>query len=142
MPDEIERRVLVRVVARDGLGEKGYTVAHEMIRRPVTFRVNLGGFEAGKETLPGLVLIGEGTKAGTLTIEPIARMIGAITLKVERTSEYLWVPVNAHRDSMVDMWRIECVPLIGWLRVCSRSDESLMHLGGVDEHGNVASGNA
>lgn len=137
MTDEIERRVLLRVVARDGLGEQGYTLAHEMIRRPVTFRVNLGGTEAGEETMPGVVLIGEGIgKSGALTIEPLARMVGNITLKIERTPELLWVPVNAHRDSMVDMWRIECAPLVPWLRLVSRSDQALMALAGIDEYGN------
>lgn len=141
MSDEIERRVLIRVVARDGLGEQGYTLAHEVIRRPVTFRVNLGGVEAGEETLPGVVLIGEGiNKSGALTIEPLARMVGNITLKIERTDEYLWVPVNAHRDSMVDMWRIECAPLIAWLRLCSRSDDALMALAGIDGYGNSIGG--
>lgn len=138
MSDEIKRRVLVRVVARDGLGEQGYTMAHEVIRRPITFRVNLGGVESGEETLPGVALIGEGAnRPGELTLEPIARMIGGITLKIERTAEYLWVPVNAHRDSMVDMWTVECVPLIAWLRICSRSDEALLALAGVDQHGHV-----
>lgn len=138
MPDEIERRVLVRLIARDGLGEQGYTLAHEMIRRPVTFRVNLGNIDTGEETLDGLVLIGEGShKAGELTIEPLARMIGMITLKILRTEEMLWVPVSAHRDPMVDMWRLECVPLVPWLRLCSRDDETLLRLAGVDEHGHV-----
>jgi hypothetical protein len=138
MSNEIERRVLVRVIARDGLGEQGYTMAHEMIRRPVTFRVNLGGVEAGEDTLDGVVLIGEGAnRAGELTIEPLARMIGNITLKILRTDAMLWVPVSAHRDPMVDMWRIECVPLVAWLRLCSRDDETLLRLAGVDEHGHV-----
>lgn len=138
MPDEIQRRVLVRVVARDGLGEQGYTLAHEMIGRPVSFRVNLGGMDTGEETLPGVVLIGEGAnKAGELTVEPLARMIGNITLKIERTEELLWVPVSAHRDPMVDMWRVECVPLVAWLRLCSRDDATLLRLAGVDEHGRV-----
>ena len=131
--DGTMRRVLVRVVARDGLGEQGYTMAHELIYRPVTFRVNLGGLEAGEETLPGIALIGEGAeRPGELTIEPLARMIGAITLKIERTAELLWVPVAAHRDPIVGMWTIEAVPLVPWLRICSRSDEALLALAGVD----------
>ena len=141
MPDEIERRVMVRLIARDGLGEQGYTLAHEMMRRPVTFRVNLGGTDTGEETLDGLVLIGEGAgKAGALTIEPLARMIGMIVLKILRTDEMLWVPVSAHRDPMVDMWRLECIPLIPWLRLCSRSDEALLKLAGIDEYGHDTTG--
>jgi hypothetical protein len=131
--------VLVRVVARDGLGEQGYTIAHDLIYRPIKFRVNLGGVEAGDETLPGLVLIGEGSRPGAITLEPIARMVGGCTLKILSTEELLWVPVNARR-SEVDMWTVECVPLAPWLRLVSRPDDAMLRLAGLDEQGNMIGG--
>jgi hypothetical protein len=67
-------------------------------------------------------------------------MLGGITLKILRTDELLWVPVAAHRDPMVGMWRVECVPLVPWLRLVSRPDDAMLRLAGINEYGHDTTG--
>lgn len=129
------RRVLVRIVDNNGSWtEVGYTIASEVIPRPVTFRTRVGGPDAppSEATLDGLALIGEGGKEGHLSIEPIAMMVGRQALKIERTTELLWLPVTAHRNDLVDLWTIECVPLVSWFRLSQRRDDDILRLGGID----------
>ncbi|QEA10837.1 hypothetical protein [Mycobacterium phage Weirdo19] len=129
------RRVLVRIVDNRGSWQEvGYTIASEAIRRPVTFRTRVGGPDAApsEATLDGLALIGEGGKEGHLSIEPIARMLGQQVLKIARTVELLWLPVTAHRTDVVDLWTIECVPLVSWFTLSQRTDEAILRLAGVD----------
>ena len=130
-PADDLRIVLVRVLGANW-AEGGYTVAHQAIRRPVTFRVNRNG-EPGEQTLDGIALIGENDQhAGKLSIEPLARQVGQHALKIERTDELLWISVAAHRDEHVGMWTIECVPLVAWFRVAQRPDAEILRLAGVD----------
>ena len=128
------RRVLVRLVNNDGAwSEIGYTLASEAIRRPVTVRTRReGASDADDTTVDGLVLIGEGGKEGYLSIEPIARMVGQHALKIARTPELLWLPVNARRNDMVDLWTVECVPLVQYFRLSQRTDQAVLRLSGVD----------
>ncbi|WP_229482190.1 hypothetical protein, partial [Mycolicibacterium mageritense] len=122
---ETMRRVLVRIVDNVGTWrEIGYTIASEAIRRPVTFPARVGGPTAdpSEATLDGLALIGEGGKDGHLSIEPIARMLGQQALKIARTPELLWLPVTAHRTDIVDLWTIECVPLVSWFNLSQMTD--------------------
>lgn len=130
-PDNL-RLVLVRVLNNGDWAEVGYTLAHQVIRRPVTFRVNRNG-TPGEETLDGLALIGENDQhPGKLSVEALARQVGAVALKIDRTPELLWLPVGAHRDELVGMWTIECVSLVAWFRVAQRSDAEILRLAGVD----------
>ncbi|MCT7372720.1 DnaJ-like cysteine-rich domain-containing protein [Mycolicibacterium llatzerense] len=132
MSDDTLRQVLVRVMRNGEWSEMGYTVAHQAIRRPVTFRANRGG-EVSPQTLDGLALIGENNDhPGKLSMEPLARDVGQVALKIERTTELLWLPVAAHRDELVGMWTVECVPLVEWFRVSQRSDEEILRLAGVN----------
>ena len=131
MSDDL-RLVLVRVLDNGTWADVGYTLAHQAIRRPVTFRVNRDG-TPGEETLDGLALIGENDEhPGKLSVEALARQVGKVALKIERTTELLWLPVAAHRDALVGMWTIECVPLVAWFRVAQRTDEDILRLAGVD----------
>ncbi len=135
MSDGNMRRVLVRIIDNSGSWQEvGYTIASEVIPRPVTFRTRVGGPEAppSEATLDGLALIGEGGKEGHLSIEPIAMMVGRQVLKIERTTELLWLPVAAHRNELVDLWTIECVPLVSWFRLSQRLDEDILRRGGID----------
>ncbi|WP_319456898.1 MULTISPECIES: hypothetical protein [unclassified Mycobacterium] len=131
--DDDLRLVLVRVLNNGNWAEVGYTIAHQAIRRPVTFRVNRNG-TPGDQTIPnGLALIGENDDhPGKLSVEALARQVGKVALKIARTDELLWLPVAAHRDELVGMWTIECVTLVEWFRVAQRSDEEILKLAGVD----------
>ncbi len=132
MSDNDLRMVLVRAMQRGTWNEMGYTVAQQAIRRPVTFRANRGG-EVSEKTLDGLALIGSGNEhPGDLSIEPLARDIGNIAIKIDKTTELLWLPVAAHRDPLVGMWTIECVPLVEWFRASQRADEEILRLAGID----------
>lgn len=129
------RRVLVRIVDNTGpWREVGYTIASEVICRPVTFRTRLGGPQGdpGEATLDGIALVGEGGKAGYLSIEPIAHMLGQQVLKIARTVELLWLPVTASRNELVDMWTIECVPLVSWFNLSQMTDDAILRRGGVN----------
>ncbi len=129
------RQVLVRIVDNTGSWQEvGYTIASEVIRRPVTFRTRLGGptGQVGDATLDGVALLGEGGKEGHLSIEPIAHMLGQQALKIARTTELLWLPVTAHRNHLVDLWTIECVPLVSWFTLSQRTDDDILRLGGVN----------
>lgn len=127
MPETTEpttmKRVLARVVDR-GLNELGGVLVPETIRRPVTFRTNKGGLTPGESTLPGLVLI-----AGS-DMEMIARGVGQLLLKVLRTPEVLWAPLNASHD--FGQWSVECVPLVEYMRVMSYSDDAVIRGSGID----------
>lgn len=127
------RLVLVRVLNNGDWAEVGYTLAHQAIRRPVTFRVNRGG-TPGEQTLDnGLALIGENDQhPGKLSLEALARQVGKVAMKIDRTPELLWLPVAAHRDEHVGMWTIEAVTLVEWFRVAQRSDAEILRLAGVD----------
>lgn len=132
MSDDTLRQVLVRVMQNGSWSEIGYTVAHQAIRRPVTFRANRVGTPS-EETLDGLALIGESNdRPGKLSIEPLAREVGQVAIKIDRTPELLWLPVAAHRDELVGMWTVECVPLVAWFRLSQRSDAEILRLAGVD----------
>ncbi|ORA24919.1 hypothetical protein [Mycobacterium aquaticum] len=131
-PDDL-RLVLVRVLSQLAWEEVGYTIAHQAIRRPVTFRTHRGNGQRGESTLDGLALIGENDQhAGKLSVEALARQVGQVIIKVDRTTELLWLPVAAHRDELVGMWTIECVPLVSWFRLSQRTDAEILRLAGVD----------
>lgn len=128
------RRVLVRILNNNGAwAEVGYTIASEAIRRPITFPARRAGqVDSSTATLDGIALIGEGGKEGYLSIEPIAKMLGQNALKIARTPELLWLPVAAHRLSVVDLWTIECVPLVAWFNLAQLTDEAVLTRAGVD----------
>lgn len=116
------RHILIRVL--EGLNETAGYLAPEALRRDITFRVNHGGTNPDNHTMPGLVII------GTDQAEPIARAISRITLKIMRTPELLWLPVNAHRE--FGAWTIECVPLTDWIRLTSLTDDSILRASNID----------
>lgn len=118
------RHVVIRACDASGLNELGGAIAPEALRRPITFRINRGGLNADQHTTDGLVLIGNDD------LEPTARHVGHIVLKIMRTPELLWMPVNASRE--FGAWRIEAAPLVDYLRLTSRTDETLCRASHID----------
>lgn len=121
---EPHRHIVIRACDASGLNELGGTIAPEALRRPITFRINRGGLDADHHNMDGLVLIGNDD------LEPTARHVGQIILKIMRTPELLWMPVNARRD--FGAWTIEAVPLVDYLRLTSRTDDQLCRASHID----------
>ena len=84
-----------------------------------------GNINPDEHTMGGIVLIGDGD-----TLEPIARNIGRITLKILATDELLWLPLQARRD--FGAWTVEAVPMVDWMRLTTRSDESVLRAANID----------
>lgn len=104
------------------LNEMVGAVVPEILRRDITFRVNIGGLTPDEHTMPGIVVIGGGQdRPGDL--ESIARHTGQVMLKILTTPETLWMPVAARREFGV--WVIEAVPLLDFVRLTARTDEAI-----------------
>lgn len=118
------RHVVVRALA-DGLNEAGGIVVPEILYRDITFATRTAdSIEPGKHTMAGIVLIGSDT------LEPLARNIGRITLKILATEELLWLPLKSRRD--FGAWTVEAVPLAAWMRLTTRSDESVLRAANIN----------
>ena len=126
---EILHKLLVRVCDQR-LNEAVGLLVDDAVRRPVTFRTNRGGLDPGEATLEGLVLIGP--DQGPNGLEDLRRHVGECLVKILATAEVWWLPLNAHRDSATGYWRVECVPLVAYTRVSSRSDEAILEMSGYD----------
>lgn len=115
------RHVVVR--ALDGLNEIAGFLVPEILRRDITIRTRTG-LDPNEHTMPGAVLI------GTDNLEPLARSVGRIALKILRTEELLWLPVQARQD--FGAWTIEAVPLVDWMRLTARTDDDILRASGVN----------
>lgn len=119
------RNIVVRALT-DGLNETGGLVIPEILYRDITFATRTPSDPNPSEhTMPGIVLIGDSDN-----LEPIARNIGRITLKIMATHELLWLPLQARRD--FGAWTVEAVPLTDWIRLTTRSDESVLRAAGIN----------
>jgi hypothetical protein len=127
MSDDL-RLVLVRVLDNGTWAEVGYTLAHQAIRRPVTFRVNRDG-TPGEEMLDGLALIGENdeTPASSRSRPRPARSARS---REDRADHRAPVATRAAHAEPLACGR-SSVPLVAWFR--SRfTDEDILRLAGVD----------
>lgn len=121
---ETLRHVVVRALT-DGLNEAAGFYVPEILRRDITFRTRIaGGLDIADHTLPGIVLIGADS------LEPLARAVGRITLKILRTDELLWLPVQSRQD--FGAWTVEAVPLTMWMRLTARSDTAILRNSGIE----------
>lgn len=118
------RHVLIRALDFQ-LNEQAGLMVAEILYRDVTFRTNRGGIDPGEYTMPGIVLIGSGDD-----LEPVARGVARHVLKIMRTTELLWLPLNGRRD--FGSWTVEAVPLVDYTRLISRSDEAIMRDSNID----------
>lgn len=117
------RHVLIRVLEIGSLNETVGVIAPETLRRDITFATRRPA-GPGEETLPGLAIIGNDD------LEPMARNVGHIVLKIMSTAELLWLPVNARRD--FGAWTVEAVPLIAWMRLTTIPDETILRTSNID----------
>lgn len=130
MSDENLKDVLVRGRAIDLNREYGASIVPEIVRRDITFKVHRAG-EMTETTMPGIALIGDAATGSPHNLEPFARHIGKITITIERLPEFLFTPVNAHRDPMVGLWTIEAVPFTSWFRLRIKSDAQILREAGM-----------
>lgn len=126
------KNVLARARSIDLNTEYGAAIVPEIVRRTVTFTVNRSG-DVGELTLPGVAMIGDSAPGTPSNLEPFARSLGKIAVTIERTPEFLWTPVNAHRDPMVGLWTIEAVPFTEWFRLLVKSDEQILREAGMTQ---------
>lgn len=117
------RHVLIRVLEMGSLNEAVGIIAPETLRRDVTF-ITRRPSGPGEETLPGLVIIGGDD------LEPMARSVGRIVLKVMSTDELLWLPVNARRE--FGAWTVEAVALTDWMRLTTIPDATILRTSNID----------
>lgn len=119
------RNVLVRYMS-DALNEVGGALIPDVFRRPtIPLRVRTrGSLDRSEITMPGIEL------AGGSDMEPLARNVGKLILKIMRTDEVLWVAVNAHAD--FGGWNIDCVPLIEHMKLSSPTDAQTLKANGID----------
>lgn len=122
-------KVVVRVCDTQ-MNERLGLLIDDAVRRPVTFRANLGDLTVTEETLDGLVLVGPAD--GPNGVEDIARQITRCLVKILATDEVWWLPVNASRDPVTRFWSVECVPLLLFTRATSRTDEQILRASGYD----------
>lgn len=125
------KNVLVRGRSKDLNREYGAVIVNEILRREVTFKVHRAAGEMSEKTLTGIALIGESTAGSPHNLEPFARNIGNITITIERLPEFLFMPVNTHRDPMVGLWTVECVPFTDWFRLLVKSDAQILREAGM-----------
>lgn len=125
MTDQL-RNFLIRVLDPNGLNEALWIYAEQAVRRDIHFRGNTepGGLNPTEHTIPGLVIIGGNE------LEPLARSIGRVFLKIMTTTELLWLPINAHQQ--LGNWTIECAPLTDYMRLTSHSDETICRRSGIN----------
>lgn len=124
-PMTTQRNIVVRALT-DGLNEAGGVIATELLRRDIRFQTRTAGdLNPAEHTMGGIVLIGDGD-----TLEPLARNIGRITLKILATQELLWLPLQARRD--FGAWTVEAVPLVDWMRLTTRSDDTVLRAAGIN----------
>lgn len=122
-PDQHMRNVVVRHLFGP-FNEGGGALIPDVFRRDITFRTRRG-LDESEHTMPGIAL------TGGPELDAMARAVGTLVLKIMRTDELLWIPLNAHR-ALWGGWDIECVPLVEWLKLTSRSDEQICKASGVD----------
>jgi hypothetical protein len=134
MPNEVLHKLLIRLCDQR-MNEKLGLLINDAVRRPVTFQVRteVTGL-ADTRTLDGLVLIGP--DEGPNGVEDIRRHIGECMIKVLSTAEVWWIPTRATRDPVTAFWSIECVPLIDFTRISSKSDDFILGVSGYDVAGN------
>lgn len=125
----ILHKLLVRVCDQR-MNERVGLLIDDAVRRPVTFRTNRGGLDPDTATLDGLVLIGP--DAGLNGVGALRRHVGECLVKCLATDETWWVPLNAYRDGPTGYWSVECVPLVAYTRLTSRSDEFILRQSGYD----------
>jgi hypothetical protein len=130
MSDENLKNVLVRAHAVDLSREYGAVIVNEIIYRDITFRVNRAG-DISDTTLPGIALIGDSDPGSPHNLEPFARNLGKIAVTIQQATEFLFTPVNAHRDPMVGLWTLEAVPYIDWLRLVLKTDQQYLREAGM-----------
>jgi len=121
---EPSRHVLIRVLEIGSLNEAVGIIAPETLRRDVTFTTRSPHGGHGQETMPGLVVIGGDD------LEPMARNIARIVLKIMSTDELLWLPVNAHRA--FGAWTIEAAPLTDWMRLTTIPDATILRTSNIN----------
>jgi hypothetical protein len=131
MSDDNLKDVLVRGRAIDLSREYGAAIVNEIVRRDVTFKVHTRDGDTTEKTLLGYALIGESTPGSPHNLEPFARNLGKITVTIQRLPEFLFTPVNAHRDPMVGLWTLECVPFTEWFRLVVKTDEQILREAGM-----------
>lgn len=126
---EVLHKLLVRVCDMR-MNEQVGLLIEDAVRRPVWFRINRGGLDPSTATLDGLVLIGP--DQGPNGVEDLRRHVGECLVKCLTTDEVWWVPLNAYRDGPTGWWSVECVPLVAYTRLSSRSDEFILKQSGYD----------
>lgn len=69
-------------------------------------------------TRPGIVVIAPSAgPGGQNAVDVVVRAIpDRIKLTMLRTPELVWLPVNAHRDALMN-WHIEAIPFTEWIRL-------------------------
>jgi hypothetical protein len=118
------RHVVARAMT-DGLNETCGFLIPQIIRRDIVFRTRTADtFDHTQATMPGIVLIGGDT------LEPLARAVGRVTLKILATDELLWLPLQSARD--FGDWTIEAVPLTAWMRLTARPDHTILRASGIN----------
>ncbi|SIL45161.1 hypothetical protein [Mycobacteroides abscessus] len=124
-PEQHLRNVLVRYMS-DALNEVGGALIPDVFRRPaIPLRVRTrGSLDRSEITMPGIEL------AGGPDMEPLARNVGKLILKIMRTDEVLWVAVNAQQD--FGGWSIDCVPLVDHMRLSTPTDEQTLNANGIN----------
>ncbi|MDO3312378.1 Uncharacterised protein [Mycobacteroides abscessus subsp. abscessus] len=124
-PEQHIQKVLVRYMS-DALNEVGGALIPDVFRRPaIELRVRTRGtIDQSTVTMPGIEL------AGGPDMEPLARNVGKLILKIMSTDEVLWVAVNARSD--FGGWNIECVPLVEHMKLSTPTDEQVLKASGID----------
>lgn len=70
-------------------------------------------------TRPGLIVIAPsrtGPGAQNAVDVTVRGIPDRIKLTILQTPELIWLPLNAHRDPLMN-WRIECIPYTEWIRL-------------------------
>ncbi|WJR32442.1 hypothetical protein P3F83_18195 [Mycobacteroides immunogenum] len=124
-PEQHIQKVLVRYMS-DALNEVGGALIPDVFRRPaIELRVRTRGtIDQSTVTMPGIEL------AGGPDMEPLARNVGKLILKIMRTDEILWVAVNARQD--FGGWTVDCVPLVAYVKLTTPTDGQTLRANGID----------
>jgi hypothetical protein len=119
--NEIQGDVVIR--AWDAwMQREGARFVATTVRRDITLRVTHGSATCGNPSeivRPGLVVIAPsagplGQNAVDVTVRGLPDQIKFTIL---RTPETLWIPLQAHRDDVLQDWQIECIPFADWIRI-------------------------
>lgn len=73
-----------------------------------------------------------GPDEGPHGVAELRRHVGESLVKCLSTDEVWWIPVGAYRDDTTGYWSVECVPLIPYTRLTSRSDAQIFEASGID----------